>query len=534
MRHRGWLAGVVVGLTACTAADAEPGDVATEPEQQRFTGTFLVLEDAEHGPQVCYGGALFSNPPKCGGPDIPNWDWSAVEHESVDGVRWGDYQVTGTFDGTEFTLTEPAGPPEPPGMDDGRPDLDALLDTPCEAPPEGWVLVDIATASTEVLDAVVDYAAALPGYGGLWVDRSVEQPPGVPPSAAAAAAILNVSFTGDLAAREAELRAVWGGALCVTQARHEHSRLEEIQAELAGEFGIYSASVSGPENLVEVDAFIDDGLQEQLDETYGPGTVRVTSALRPVPPDDAPTIYAGTFTVIESRDGDVNACSMVMESYPPGCGGGFELRGWSWEDVRGEESSDGVTWGDYHIKGTWDGTALTLTAPPEPPPPSGPREDLSQRFDTPCPTPPGGWAILDGALTHATDFQRAHAYALAAPGYVDSWLDRHVAPEARSATAPAEVIVNFRFTGDLATHEAALRSLYGGAICVSQAERSQQEMEATGAEIAAAHDALAWTVESPANTVWIQVIVDDGLQERLDEEYGPGLVRVEALLKPVD
>ncbi len=533
MRHRGWVAGLVVTLTACTAADAEPDDAATASEQ-RYTGTFLVLEDGEHGPQLCAGGALLSLPPQCGGPDIPNWDWSDVEHETADGVSWGDYTLTGTFDGDEFTLTEPAGPPEPPGMDDGRPELDVLLDTPCPAPPTGWVLVDVATASTEALDAVVGYAESLPGYGGLWVDRSVQQPPGAPPSAAAAAAILNVSFTGDLAAREADLRAVWGGALCVTAAEHPHTRLEEIQAELAGEFGIFSAGVSEPENLVEVEALVDDGLQEQLDETYGPGTVRVTSALRPVPPDDAPTVYEGTFTVIESRDGEVYACSSVMESYPPQCGDGFELHGWSWDDVTGEESAGGVRWGMHHVAGTWDGTALTLTGEPEPPPPPGPPEDLNQRFDTSCPTPPGGWAILDGALTHAADFDRAYAYALAAPGYVDSWLDRHVAPEDRSATAPAEIIVNVRFTGDLVTHETVLRSLYGGAICVSQAERSQQEMEAIAAEIAAAHDALAWTVESPANTAWIQVVVDDGLQERLDDEYGPGLVRVEALLRPVD
>ncbi|SEF14977.1 hypothetical protein [Jiangella alba] len=531
MRHRGWLAGVVVGLTACTAADAEPGGSATTPEP-RYTGTFTVLESAEHGPQLCAGGTLLSLPPQCGGPDIPNWDWADVEHESVDGVRWGDYQVTGTFDGSEFTLTAPPGPAEPSGRQPQPPGPD--LSTPCPVPPGGWVFVDPATASTEALAAVGDYAATLPGYGGLWVDREVEQPPDPPPPEAAVAAILNITFTGELAAREAELRAVWGGALCVTEARHPQARLEEIQAELAGKHGIFSAAVMQQENVVDVQALIDDGLQDRLDDEYGPGTVRVTASLRPVPPDDAPTVYAGTFTVIESRDGDVNACSMVMESYPPGCGGGFELRGWSWDDVRGEESSAGVTWGDYRIEGTWDGTALTLTAPAEPPPLASPPEDLNQRFDTSCPTPPGGWAILDGALTHAADFDRAHAYALAAPGYVDSWLDRHVAPEDRSATAPAEIIVNFRFTGDLATHEAALRSLYGGAICVSQAARSQQEMEATGAEIAATHDALAWTVESPANTVWIQVIVDDGLQERLDEEYGPGLVRVEALLKPVD
>ncbi|TDC49029.1 hypothetical protein E1212_19430 [Jiangella ureilytica] len=534
MRHREWLAGLVATLTACTAADADPGDAASPAGEQRYTGTFTVLENAEHGPQLCPGGALSSLPPQCGGPDIVNWNWDDVDHETARGVSWGDYTLTGTFDGTAFTLTEPAGPPAPPGPGDERPDLDVLLDTPCPAPSGGWVLLDAPTASTEALDAVVRYAETLPGYGGLWVDRSVEQPPGAPPSAAAAAAILNVAFTGDLAASEADLREVWGGALCVTPARHPHSRLEEIQAELGGEFGIFSAGISEPENLVEVEALVDDGLQERLDDTYGPGTVRVTAALRPVPPDDAPTIYTGTFTVIESPRGVPHACSMVMQSYPPGCGGGFELRGWSWDDVEGEESSRGVTWGEYRIRGTWDGTALTLTAPPEPPPPPGPPEDLSQRFDTSCPTPPGGWAIVDGALTHAADFDRAYAYALAEPGYVDSWLDQDVPPEDRSATAPAEVVVNVRFTGDLATHEAALRSLYGGAICVSPAERSEQEMEAIAAEIAADHGALAWTVESPANAAWIQVIVDDGLQERLDEQYGPGVVRVEALLEPAD
>jgi hypothetical protein len=534
MRHKGWLAGLAVTLTACTAADADPAGTPTPEPEQRYTGTFMVLEDDEHGPQLCAGGALFSLPPQCGGPDIPNWDWDDIEHETADGVTWGEYSLTGTWDGTVFTLTEPAGPPAPRGLGAERPDLDALLDTPCPAPAGGWVLLDAPTASTEALDAVVRHAETLPGYGGLWVDRSVEQPPDAPPSAAAAAAILNVAFTGDLAAREADLREVWGGALCVTPARHPHSRLEEIQLELGGEFGIFSASVSPMENLVEVDALVDDGLQERLDETYGPGTVRVTAALRPVPPDAAPTIYAGTFTVIESPRGVPHACSMVMQSYPPGCGGGFELRGWSWDDVDDEESSRGVTWGEYHIRGTWDGTALTLTAPPEPPPAPGPREDLSRRFDTSCPTPPGGWAIADGALTHAADFDRAYAYALDAPGYVDSWLDRHVAPADRSPSAPAEVIMNVRFTGDLATHEAALRSLYGGAICVSRAERSAQEMEAIAAEIAAEHAALAWMVESPANAAWIQVVVDDGLQERLDEQYGPGVVRVEALLQPVD
>ncbi|WP_053203672.1 hypothetical protein [Jiangella muralis] len=533
MRHRGWLAGLVITLTACTAADAEPGDAATAPEEQRYTGTFTVLESAEHGPQLCPAGALASYPPQCGGPDIPNWDWDAVEHETIDGVSWGDYQVTGTFDGAVFTLTEPAGPPEPSDRQPRSPGPD--LDTPCPAPAGGWVLANPATASTEALAATVDYAATLPGYGGLWVDREVEQPPDAPPPAAAPGAILNVAFTGDLAAREAELRAVWGGALCVTQARHPHTRLEEIQAELAGKHGIFSAAVMEQENLVDVQALFDDGLQERLDDEYGPDTVRVTASLRPVPPSDAaPTIYEGTFFVHERPDGPPHACWAVMESYPPQCGGDIEVRGWSWDDVGGEESADGVTWGDYHIRGTWDGTALTLTGPAEPPPPRDEQEDPFPPFDTLCPTPPGGWAILDGALTHSADFDAAYAYARAAPGYVDLWLDRDVPMEDRSATAPAEIVVNVRFTADLATHEAALRSLYGGAICVSQAERTEQELEAIAAEIRTEYDAISSSSYSATNSVWIQVVVDDGLQERLDEQYGPGVVRVEALLQPVD
>lgn len=244
--------------------------------------------------------------------------------------------------------------------------------------------------------------------------------------------------------------------------------------------------------------------------------------------------HTGTFTVIEGRGDAPMACSAVLESYPPGCGAGFELHGWSWDDLTGQDTADGVTWGEYHLTATWHGSALTLTEPPEPPPPSGPPEDLSQRFDTPCPTPAGGWAVPDRALTHSADFDAAHAYAVEAPGYVDLWLDRDVPPEDRSATAPAEIIVNARFTGDLATHEAALRSLYGGAVCVSSAERTEQELEAIAAEIRADHDVVASWSETPGNTVGIQVFVDEGLQERLDEQYGPDLVRVEALLRPVD
>jgi hypothetical protein len=34
--------------------------------------------------------------------------------------------------------------------------------------------------------------------------------------------------------------------------------------------------------VVEVEAFVDDGLQAELDDRYGPGVVAVTASLQPV------------------------------------------------------------------------------------------------------------------------------------------------------------------------------------------------------------------------------------------------------------
>jgi hypothetical protein len=37
-----------------------------------------------------------------------NWDWASVDGaESASGVTWGSYAVQGTWDGEQFTLTQP-------------------------------------------------------------------------------------------------------------------------------------------------------------------------------------------------------------------------------------------------------------------------------------------------------------------------------------------------------------------------------------------------------------------------------------------
>ncbi|MFH8249945.1 hypothetical protein ACH3VR_06225 [Microbacterium sp. B2969] len=71
----------------------------------------------------------------------------------------------------------------------------------------------------------------------------------------------------------------------------------------------------------------------------------------------------GQGTVLEA-DGEAQLClGPVADSYPPQCSG-IPLDGWSWDGVDGSESSNGVTWGAYVVQGTYDGSTLTVTAPP--------------------------------------------------------------------------------------------------------------------------------------------------------------------------
>ena len=51
-------------------------------------------------------------PPQCGGPPLVGWDWAdhQGDFDAPRGVRWGDFVVTGTFDGTSVTPSEVCPP----------------------------------------------------------------------------------------------------------------------------------------------------------------------------------------------------------------------------------------------------------------------------------------------------------------------------------------------------------------------------------------------------------------------------------------
>jgi hypothetical protein len=287
------LLGVLVAVAACADPTEAPGARTGGGDQpEELVGVATVLEEADHGPQLCLGGVAASLPPQCGGPEVTNWEWSAVDGaDHVGGTRWGDYVVIGTYARGSFTLTRPAVPAEeydgplPGPAEDPDP-----WRTPCPAPEGGWHVLDPASTTDASLERVARTAQRLPGYAELWLDQSINPASRSDFDDEATAMLMNdptklvvnVRVTGDPAAAEAELRRVWGGALCVTRAAHTAKELRRIQRELQ-ELPELLSSGSG-RGVVDVTVVHDDGsLQRRLDEEYGAGLVRVSSALLPYP-----------------------------------------------------------------------------------------------------------------------------------------------------------------------------------------------------------------------------------------------------------
>lgn len=109
-----------------TAVPAAPGRVHTA-----FPATVM---DTGQGAELCLGGVAESYPPQCSGPAIPNWTWAEFGQDMYDEqgeVRWGLFAVTGTWDGSEFTVESAVPGPlydpaqsTPPPLADPAVDLD--------------------------------------------------------------------------------------------------------------------------------------------------------------------------------------------------------------------------------------------------------------------------------------------------------------------------------------------------------------------------------------------------------------------------
>jgi hypothetical protein len=288
-----WLAVTWLALAACgdgpggTAADptAEPGD--------RYTNTIsvAVVEAPGHLPQLCTMGITHGGTPQCvpEGIDLIGWDWTGLDGSETTGagVTWGIYDLVGTYDGERFTITEPPNPPVPPEPTPGPPPAT----TPCPPPPDGWEVVDAATTTDEAESAAIAYAEAQPDYAAVWVDTSINPANAMKQSEINAdnlwmffdptKQILNVQFTGDLARHERALRAIWGGPLCVSMGERTAAEVETIRAALQDELGPKVGTGTLRAGRILLHVVVDDGLQQRLDDRYGPGLVEVSALLVP-------------------------------------------------------------------------------------------------------------------------------------------------------------------------------------------------------------------------------------------------------------
>jgi hypothetical protein len=264
--------------TDVRAAGGEP-----EPDGRRYTGSGTVLEGPDQAPQLCLGGVLESYPPQCGGIELVGWDWDAVEgEESAAGTTWGTWSVTGTWNGSRLTMTEPPAPPEAPAAD--PPDLSS----PCDPPPGGWEAGEPPAGDDGGWEAALAHARAQPGFAGAWVT-----PLGEPGTDAGEPAtreepvphVLNVHFTDDLERHEAALRERWDGPLCVVGAERTLAELQAVQQELHEELDALTSSVDEVRGVVEVTVRVEEpGTREALAVRYGEDVVRLSAELRPVDP----------------------------------------------------------------------------------------------------------------------------------------------------------------------------------------------------------------------------------------------------------
>jgi hypothetical protein len=277
-----WLVAMSLVLAAVGCGGESRSAPATSDRDQGrlYEANTLVLENERHGPMLCLGGALTSLPLQCGDVPIEGWDWRTVDgEETLRGTTWGSYRVVGRYDGDSFSVSE-IGQYERPAFE-----RDVDFASPCQEPAGGWSGLDHATQDdVSPADA---YAGAQPDYVVSWITQ-------LEPSALERSPVIfNAVFTDDAARHEAEIRERWEGPLCVV-ARDvpTHRELDRIRKEAEAsldELGLQmlssSTELAGAAQVIEIGVVVDaDGNgQAAFDARYGPGMVRLVSALTPAP-----------------------------------------------------------------------------------------------------------------------------------------------------------------------------------------------------------------------------------------------------------
>ncbi|MFZ2501634.1 MAG: hypothetical protein WAW88_03025 [Nocardioides sp.] len=261
----------------------------------------------------------------------------------------------------------------------------------------------------------------------------------------------------------------------------------------------------------------------------------------------APGKVTGLGMVIDSGEGAEVCFGPIGESYPPTCEG-IPVSGWKWKQVRGGfEHIQKVKFGMFAVTGTFDGTTLTVTDEPISAALYDPMPDPSavEIAKTRCATPDGGWAVGDPMKASANALEAATRVAAAQSGYVTSWTDQFAEVTVPPYDAdpdpdmgddgpmdPLPVVLNVLIDGDVEAAEAAIAKEWGGALCVTEPDHSQAEIDEATDALQAVPGVLG--VVPTNGTVVVNTLYDDGsLQDYADSNFAEGLVKVAASLRDV-
>lgn len=277
-----------------------------------------------------------------------------------------------------------------------------------------------------------------------------------------------------------------------------------------------------------------------VNDDGGTGRVAVAPVSTPTstatPSVATPQQYSADATVLQDPKHGPELCFMVETSLPPQCSG-TPIAGWDWKEILGKESVNGTTWGEFHIVGTYDGTKITITEAPTKAHAQTPL--ILPDYTTPCPTPPGGWKVVDRSKFTLDDYNAFANAARTQPDSAGLWLDSKTPVDGKNDLFPEQVL-NVAFTGDLDAHRAQLRALWGGPFCVLHHDRSmaalQQIQEALNGAVGrdlGLQDRSA-SIDEVNNDINFDVLVaTPAAQTALDQRYGAGLVHLHGRLTPV-
>ena len=249
---------------------------------------------------------------------------------------------------------------------------------------------------------------------------------------------------------------------------------------------------------------------------------------------NATVLEAGGEVPAAGRHAPELCLGAVLTSLPPQCGG-VPISNWNWDDVEGEEHASGVTWGEYHVVGTFDGATLTLTEP------AGPRQQFPSEdmdFTPPCAEPHGGWASAAAADGSEVDVDRAMRIAQRSEDYAAAWM-YNLEPPGEFTDWPRAVVIVAAFTGDIERHEAELRDVWDGPLCVARFERTYRELRRIQKQLPAVTEELGLemlmtSVDVTRNVVDLHVVwIDDAQRAELEHRYGAGVVNVTTGLRAV-